>query len=187
MKRIASSIFRDERRAFPAALLLFLVLSLVSGGKLSADPLDDCFLQALHYADDAVTVGQLREQCREETEGVATDKPGEPAEGKVHSTGPEEIVLKTATSRKPAYFPHKKHQERYDCGTCHHGRTPAGKREEFSENTVIYKCTFCHNSDMPNEKLNGFQLIGHRLCRECHRKHQDITTARCTTCHRKNL
>ena len=30
--------------------------------------------------------------------------------------GPAEMVLKTTTATKPAQFPHKKHQESFECG-----------------------------------------------------------------------
>jgi len=111
----------------------------------------------------------------------------ENASSPVSSNGPAEMVLKTSQAKKPAYFPHKTHQDKYVCGRCHHSKDSSGRLVRYNEETNIYKCAACHNDDMPNEQLNGFQLIGHKLCRECHRKNQDITSAKCSTCHRKNL
>lgn len=101
--------------------------------------------------------------------------------------GPMEIVLKTAQAKKPAYFPHKKHQDKYFCSRCHHSKDSSGRKARYTEKTVIQKCTTCHNSEMPDEKLNDWQAIGHALCRDCHRKNRGITSAKCSTCHRKNL
>jgi len=154
---------------------------------LYAVNLDECLLEALKYADYSVTVGQLHEQCQQEIGLVSRAIPQDTSVVKISLNGPTEIVLKTEQARKPAYFPHKKHQQKYLCGRCHHGKGPSGKIAKYNETTVIYKCTSCHNLNMPNEELNGFQLIGHKLCRECHRKNQNITSAKCSTCHRKNL
>ena len=176
-----------------AALLVTLFLP----GSIYADAMDKCLLEALKYADDSATVGQLREQCREELGtrsmgiGLQESSAGAKRSEKMvpenkNANGPEEMILKTAQARKPAFFPHKVHQDKYGCGTCHHGKSSTGKRVEYTEETVIYKCRACHNADMPNKDLNSFQSIGHQLCRECHRKHQDITSAKCSTCHRKN-
>ena len=35
-------------------------------------------------------------------------------------TGPDEMILKPAAAIKAAKFPHKKHQESFKCGECHH-------------------------------------------------------------------
>jgi len=47
------------------------------------------------------------------------------------NTGPEEIVLKSAKAKKPALFPHKKHQEMYECSECHHTMTADGKQGPY--------------------------------------------------------
>lgn len=169
------------------SLTAFLLVFFFSHQDLYAVNFDDCLLESLKYAEGSTTVDQLREQCLEETGKVSKAKPQESSPVEIDSQGPEEIVLKTAQERKPAYFPHRKHQDRYYCGTCHHGRDSYGRLTPYTKKTIIYKCTSCHNIDMKNDKLNGFQLIGHRLCRECHRKNQNITSAKCSTCHRENL
>jgi hypothetical protein len=151
--------------------------------------MDECLMEALKSADNSVTVGQLREQCQEEETGtISRAKPSQDSPTvEMSSDGPTEMVLKTAQARKPAYFPHKRHQDKYACGRCHHGRDSSGKLVKYTAKTIIYKCTACHDTDLPNEELSDFKLIGHKLCRECHRKNQDITSAKCSTCHRKNL
>ena len=149
--------------------------------------MDECLLEALKYSEYSITVGQLHEQCQQETRTISGAIPQDSSAVEINLNGPTEMVLKTEQAKKPAYFPHKKHQQKYLCGMCHHGKDSSGKLAKYKEKTVIYKCISCHNLNMPNEKLNGFQLIGHKLCRECHRKNQNITSAKCSTCHRKNL
>lgn len=185
-------------------LVLCFSLSVFFPPQCNAGTIEDCLVESLKYAEDSTTVGQLREQCLEETGEISRIKPlrdsvilgkreasaGSGVDGTKSSknpNGPTEMILKTSRARKPAYFPHAMHQEKYYCDTCHHGKDASGKFEKYTPQTVIYKCTVCHNSDMPNDKLNGFQLIGHKLCRGCHRNHQDITSAKCSTCHRKGL
>ncbi len=187
------------------SLAVFLITLFFPAPDLYADNLDECLLETLKHADDSVTVGQLREQCQPETETRSIGKPSqdsssveknnapnnnmmsEKADSPLSSNGPEEMVLKTSLAKKPAYFPHKTHQDKYTCGTCHHGKNTTGSMAKYTDKTVIYKCMTCHNADMPNEKLNSFQMIGHKLCRECHRTNRDKTSAKCSTCHLKNL
>jgi len=160
---------------------------------LYADNLNECLLEALKKADDSVTVGQLREQCQQDAVTNSVTPSSQVNSQVISNTnimsenGPAELILKTSQGKKPAYFPHEKHQSKYTCGTCHHGKNSSGKLVQYSEKTIIEKCTVCHDSSMPNKELNNFKLIGHELCRECHRKNQDITAAKCSTCHRKNL
>jgi len=179
-----------------ATLVVLVTVLLATAQSLCADTFDACLLKALKSADDSLTAGQIREQCRHLAGASNTAQSASPGTNvaasansgsSVEASGPEEVILKTAQARKPAYFPHRKHQERYPCGTCHHGRDAAGNLVKYSPETIIYECTACHNADMPNEELNDLQSIGHALCRECHRTHQDITSAKCTTCHRKDL
>ena len=145
-------------------------------------------MEALKNSDDSLTVGQLREQCRHENttgsmvklsqDDSAVEKgnapesniTGENSSAPLLSKGPADVILKTSLGRKPAHFPHKIHQDKYTCGTCHHGKDSSGMLARYTEETTIYKCTTCHNANMPNEELNNFQSIGHKLCRECHRK-----------------
>ena len=186
------------KQLLPIICLAALLITLLFPAQdLYADNLNECLVEALKKADDSVTVGQLRKQCRKEAGSSSTSPPSQPdpaVEGRddpntnmMSENGPVEVILKTSKARNPAYFPHKRHQSKYTCGKCHHDRNSSGKLVKFTEKTNIYKCTACHNTDMPNEELNGFQLIGHKLCRECHRKNQDITSAKCSTCHRKNM
>jgi cytochrome c553 len=101
------------------------------------------------------------------------------------STGPEEMVLKTAAAKKPANFPHRKHQENFECATCHHNQSNDGKQTPYVEGQVIQKCASCHNKDMANPKLNSFKLAGHGKCKECHKKNKDTAPTKCGGCHPK--
>ena len=100
------------------------------------------------------------------------------------------MVLKTAKARKPAFFPHKKHQDMYSCDTCHHTKDATGKQGPYVEGQEK-KCVTCHNKkDMPNKKLNGFKKIGHARCKECHKKMKKEgkkAPTKCSGCHRKGL
>lgn len=169
-----------------AALLIILFFSVPDS---YAATVDECLLEALKKADLSVTVGQLHEQCPPENGKNLTASPSQDlSEGEnAGSNGPAEVILKTSLAKKPAYFPHKRHQDKYACSTCHHGKDSSGRKAVYSAETIIYKCTTCHNADMPDKELNSFQSIGHKLCRECHKTHQDTTSAKCSTCHRENL
>ena len=101
--------------------------------------------------------------------------------------GPADITLKTEAAKKPAQFPHAKHQETKSCGTCHHyigddkKATPCG---DDGEN--IAKCESCHNSAFGNEKLNSFKKVAHKLCKGCHTKNKDKgAPTKCGGCHPK--
>ena len=106
--------------------------------------------------------------------------------GVASDTGPAEIELKTAAAKKPATFPHKKHQEAFACGDCHHSKTADGAKGEYEEGMEIKKCVTCHNKDnMPNPKLNSFKLASHGLCKECHKENKDTAPTKCSGCHLK--
>ena len=104
----------------------------------------------------------------------------------VSDTGPAEIILKTRAARKPARFPHKKHQKNFACGKCHHSKSDDGLKNPYVRGMEIKKCVICHNKDdMSNPRLSTFKLIAHGLCKECHRKNKDSAPTRCTGCHIK--
>jgi cytochrome c553 len=101
-------------------------------------------------------------------------------------TGPDEMILKTATARKAAKFPHRKHQKAFECGECHHSKSDDGTKYPYVDGMEIKKCVVCHNKDeMNNPKLNNFKLIAHALCKECHKKNKDKAPTRCSGCHIK--
>lgn len=168
---LSAKIKLSWKQAHRLGLALVVFMVFVPGRALLADTQDDCLLKALQSADNSVTVGELRAKCLDPTAAV--------------SDGPAEIILKTSLARKPAFFPHRRHQSIYPCATCHHGKDSSGRRIQYNPETIINKCTTCHNPDMPNMDLNGFKAIGHQLCRECHRTHQNITSAKCSTCHNR--
>ncbi len=103
--------------------------------------------------------------------------------------GPEKIVLKSLSGRKPALFPHRKHQGMFDCAECHHSRDAEGNQVEYTEGMKIQHCIACHNIDMPNKKLNTLKLAAHFKCKGCHKKMSESGEAgpigKCVGCHIK--
>lgn len=98
------------------------------------------------------------------------------------------MVLQTARARKPAVFSHRKHQEMFDCGECHHARNDAYEQLPYVDGMKIQKCVTCHNSSMPNKKFNHFKLAAHARCKGCHKaKAADAQKTgpiiRCGGCH----
>jgi hypothetical protein len=104
--------------------------------------------------------------------------------------GPEERLL-NPDGKKPALFPHRAHQEREKCGTCHHYVDDAGVRQPATDDPLsnvgkIAKCDTCHNADFANEKLRKWKDIGHGLCKACHKKKKaDGAPTKCGACHPK--
>jgi hypothetical protein len=112
--------------------------------------------------------------------GIASDSAG------AVDPGPAEMELKTAAAKKPAKFPHKKHQENFECKECHHAKTDEGIKYAYVEGMEVKKCVTCHNKDdMSNPKLNSFKLVAHGLCKECHKKNKDSAPTKCSGCHIK--
>jgi len=107
------------------------------------------------------------------------------------NTGPESIVLKTAKAKKPALFPHREHQSRLPCSTCHHTKNADGTQGPYVEGKEA-KCITCHNKkDMKNKKLVGYKNVGHARCKGCHKKEKKAgnkkATTSCSGCHKKGL
>ncbi|OGQ94701.1 MAG: hypothetical protein A2521_11430 [Deltaproteobacteria bacterium RIFOXYD12_FULL_57_12] len=98
-------------------------------------------------------------------------------------SGPGDMILQTGNAKSPAKFPHKKHQEKYDCATCHHKQDATGARVSYSAEDNIQKCITCHNEKMDNKSLNTLKLAAHALCKECHKK--DGGPNKCPECHVK--
>lgn len=96
--------------------------------------------------------------------------------------GPAEMTLKTAKGKKPAVFPHKKHQGMMKCADCHHTQTADGKQGPYDAKN-IGKCESCHNSKMANKKLNNYMKAGHKNCKDCHKAKKAPT--KCSACHPK--
>ncbi len=103
--------------------------------------------------------------------------------------GPAEITLTStvdpAKKAKPAIFPHAKHQEKLECGECHHSKGDDGKQVAYVAGQKIEKCETCHNkaAGMP-DKLTTFKDAAHQNCKECHKK-TDKKLAKCDVCHPK--
>lgn len=103
------------------------------------------------------------------------------------NAGPEEITLQTAEAKKPAKFPHKKHQATIKCEECHHTATADGKKGPYVAGQEK-KCETCHNKDFKNAELNSLKGIGHARCKECHQKMEKEGKAaptKCAGCHTK--
>lgn len=107
--------------------------------------------------------------------------------------GPEVITLES--KKKPAVFPHKKHQEAFSCGDCHHGMAD-GKQVPYADGQEIGKCASCHNAEtlagktLGKLKLDTIKGAGHGNCLACHKakakENADLKEiAKCATCHPK--
>ncbi|MCF6187522.1 MAG: cytochrome c family protein [Desulfobulbaceae bacterium] len=110
--------------------------------------------------------------------------------------GDAEYVLKStvdpASKTKLAFFPHAKHQAKFDCATCHHGKDADGKQVAYTDGMKIEKCESCHNkaAGMP-KGLETFKKAAHKRCKTCHQsmKKEGKATGptKCNGCHRKDL
>jgi hypothetical protein len=110
--------------------------------------------------------------------------------------GPAEITL-GESGKKPALFPHKKHQDTLKCADCHHGMAD-GKQVPYAEGLKIEKCDTCHNATVLAGKmkdklaLDTLKGAGHGNCLECHKEKAASDAAlkekkidKCDTCHPK--
>lgn len=113
--------------------------------------------------------------------------------------GPADIVIASENSKKPkpAQFPHKIHQEKFDCAECHHGMAD-GAKVDYIDGQEIAKCASCHNAEVLPGKLKGKLKLdtpkgyGHGNCLDCHKKMakedpalKERKIASCATCHPK--
>jgi hypothetical protein len=101
------------------------------------------------------------------------------------SIGPDEMIMKTPAGKKPAIFPHRKHQEIMACMQCHHVTKGI---------MTIRKCSICHNEKMENTAVNTIKKAAHKQCRGCHKtkkkEHQKGTRyapLKCSGCHPLNI
>jgi len=108
-------------------------------------------------------------------------------------TGPADITLVSTKAKKPAQFPHKKHQDMFKCEQCHHGIAD-GKQIPYLEGQEIKPCESCHNSEVlaDNKKLDSFMKAGHARCKACHKEMAKNDPAlkekgidKCNNCHVK--
>ena len=111
--------------------------------------------------------------------------------------GPAEITMGEG-GKKPAVFPHKAHQDAFQCGDCHHGMDAEGKQVPYVDGQEIKKCQECHNPDVLAGKTKGNLALdtlkgaGHGNCLECHKEKVAADPAmkekkldKCDTCHPK--
>lgn len=104
--------------------------------------------------------------------------------------GDAEMILQTAQAKKPATFPHAKHQAVLACSECHHSKNEGGTQESYVEGQEIQKCASCHNKEaMTNETLNSFKNVAHALCKTCHKElaqaNKPTGPTKCNGCHIK--
>lgn len=98
--------------------------------------------------------------------------------------GPVEMTLKTAKGKKPATFPHKKHQDMLKCGDCHHTKTADGKKGPYVAGKEG-KCESCHDGkSIANKKVANYMKAAHENCKGCH-KAQKKGPTKCAGCHPK--
>jgi hypothetical protein len=106
------------------------------------------------------------------TKTVASDK------------GPAEMTLTTAAAKKPATFPHAKHQETLKCDECHHTMTADGKQGPYEAGKEA-KCESCHDGKtVTNPKVANFMKAAHENCKGCHQANKKGPT-KCDGCHKK--
>jgi len=96
--------------------------------------------------------------------------------------GPADMVLKTAAGKKPANFPHAKHQAGMECAECHHSKTADGKKGPYEAGKEA-KCESCHNDTMANKKLDNYMKAAHENCKGCHKEKNQGPT-KCDGCHK---
>ncbi len=109
--------------------------------------------------------------------------------------GPAEIIVNPdSEKKKPAVFPHAKHQETIECAQCHHSQDADGKQVPYADGQEIKKCAECHTGDMLDAaKYKGktaLQRAGHGNCLACHKAEAKKDPAKkalksCKTCHPK--
>jgi len=114
-------------------------------------------------------------------------------------TGPADITIVGTNSKKPkpAVFPHKAHQDAFECAECHHGMAD-GKQKAYTEGQEIQKCEACHNADTlagkkkGKLKLDTIKGAGHGNCVACHKAMEkekpelkEKKISKCSTCHPK--
>lgn len=111
--------------------------------------------------------------------------------------GPAEITLGEG-GKKPAVFPHKMHQDAFQCADCHHGMAADGSQVPYAEGQEIKKCESCHNATVLAGKmkdklaLDTLKGAGHGNCLECHKEKAKEDPAlkaknidKCAACHPK--
>ncbi|PIW01204.1 MAG: hypothetical protein COW42_05645, partial [Deltaproteobacteria bacterium CG17_big_fil_post_rev_8_21_14_2_50_63_7] len=81
--------------------------------------------------------------------------------------GKEIVILKA--SKGDVSFPHREHQGKFECTTCHHKTPPNGTPEA---------CSHCHGVV---EEAPSMKDALHKRCKDCHKEQNGPT--QCTECH----
>ena len=101
------------------------------------------------------------------------------------NNGPEVIEMTSAAAKKPATFPHKKHQEdlKIACAECHHTMTADGKQGPYEAGKEA-KCESCHDGvKVTNAKVDSLMKAAHENCKGCHKEKNG--PSKCGDCHKK--
>ena len=101
--------------------------------------------------------------------------------------GPEVIVMKTVKAKKPATFPHKKHQDMMECSQCHHTMNADGTQGPYKAGEEK-GCETCHDGKkIANKKVSKFMKAAHKNCKGCHKKGYKGKNGpkKCPACHVK--
>ena len=101
--------------------------------------------------------------------------------------GPEVMILKTAKAKKPATFPHKKHQDMMECKECHHTMNADGTQGPYVAGQE-HKCETCHDGKkIKNKKVSKFMKAAHKKCKGCHKAGYNGKKGpkKCPACHVK--
>lgn len=100
----------------------------------------------------------------------------------------KELII---AGKKPARFSHPTHLNLgLDCASCHHDKEhkplSAEAIAEINDFAVL-KCVSCHNSQLPNPKLQKAKDVFHAKCKTCHKEGFAGKTGpkKCTSCHLK--
>jgi hypothetical protein len=100
---------------------------------------------------------------------------------------PDPIIMKGPTSG-PVTFPHRAHEERAECLTCHHASKP-----ELPNVTEYASCHSCHTATVEAPLVTNRRDAFHDrrarqgLCVDCHTREAEagkVTPARCASCHK---
>lgn len=83
-------------------------------------------------------------------------------------------------------FPHRDHQQAFQCFVCHHMSTEVTTNQSFkaravqsTEERTVRPCRACHGTI---EGIREFKSVAHAMCKDCHKKLGGPT--KCGDCHK---
>jgi len=81
--------------------------------------------------------------------------------------GPAEITLTTKDAKKPAMFPHAKHQERMQCDECHKNANFAAAADAWTKDAGHALCKDCHKANNGPTKCNDCHIKAQKKMEGC--------------------